>query len=41
MPETVRFEVLMAMTTNFWGVTPYSLLEVSEECTASIFRIEE
>jgi len=38
----MRFAILTVVTTNitvFWDVTPCSL--VSEECAASIFRIEE
>jgi hypothetical protein len=45
--QLVVFEFIMSVTmkrTIFWDVTPYSLVEftdVSEEHTASIFRVKE
>jgi hypothetical protein len=44
--EDVRFEVLTAMIMLktrpiiFWDLTPCSWVDVSEECSASIFRLE-
>jgi hypothetical protein len=40
MEECVRFEVFMAVTVKtkvFWGVMLCSLVDVSDECAASIF----
>jgi hypothetical protein len=40
MEECVRFEVFMAVivkTTVFWDVMLCSIVDVSDECTASIF----
>lgn len=40
----MRFEVFMVVSRNipvFWDVTPYSLVEVSEELAAFILRTGE